>query len=581
MPSSETDAEAAAARQRAWKGRHEAQAAREFAAHQREQAGDQRRRAAAVREEAALIRLEGSRIRDEGARTRDDAARVRDQAALVRDLAARSRDEALQTRDAATRLRLARNPNLTREDWVALLDLDRAASKQSQEASARDREAAQLDRQAAEKDREAAERDRTAASSDRLAADKDRDAADQDRGAAEADRQAADADREESERDLGLAESRLARAERLGAVGRLTAGIAHELNNPLMTLMASLTMFEHEVLGAGSRELPALLTDARLAAERIGHIVQDLRAWVKGEPGHTATTTFDLRQVLEDSLRLTARDFDGHARVVASLAPLPPVAGVPQRMGQVFLNLLQNAAQAMPRGRAGNELRVRANAEGDSVWVELEDNGVGIAPEVLPHVFDPFFTTREVGGGTGLGLAVCERIVGDHGGTLTLKSTVGQGTTFRLTLPRADAKPAVPATPTPVPTGRHARLLLIDDDPALTRSLARMLSSRCDTTIAANGKEGLEALLGPGAPWDLVLCDVTMPVMGGVELHRELHAQHPGLADELVFISGGSIDEATEGYLSSLPNLRLAKPFGLEQLHALIAERLARQPAAP
>lgn len=558
----------------AWKNRQSSMHSRAHAAIQREAAAGGREEAATGRAQASGLRSEAAQGRDEGARIRDEAARVRDSAALVLEQAARARDNATRTRGTATRLRLLEEAPLGSAGWQELLDLDRVAAEQSYEAAGHDREAARLDRDAADKDRNAAEADRSAALNDRLAADKDRVAADKDRAAAEADRAAADTDRQGCQEELSLAEDRLTRADRLAAMGRLAAGIAHELNNPLAALLNTLTVIEAEQGdGQAPLDLATLVADARLAAERIAHVVADMRAWLHGGGEQTAREILDLPRLIDESLRLTALELGGKARVVVDLEPTPPVWGVPSRVSQVLINLILNAANALSGPKETNELHLSVRSDGVTVTLEIRDTGVGIAPAVLPHIFDPFFTTREGQGGTGLGLAMCQRIVTDHGGTLQVESTLGRGTTCRVQLPCGDAPALQPRARPAAP--RRAQVLIIDDDADFTRSLGRLLASRCEVTIAANGSEGLALLLGPGARWDLVLCDLMMPVMNGRELHARLREVAPRLATALVFISGGATTDATADFLAALPNLQLQKPFDTQQLFRLIEARAA------
>lgn len=569
--SSSSEVQVVAAKAETWKNRHASVQARAFAAHQRELAAAVRSEAAGVREEAAHIRAGAALVRDDGARTRDDAARVRDSAAVVRDLAARARDLATRAREEATRRRLIKGATLDRAAWEAILQLDAEASDKSREAATHDRDAAALDRTAADKDRDAAERDRTAAATDRTAADKDRVAADKDCAAADADRAAADSDRRTSEHDLAEAEDRLTRAERLAAMGRMAAGIAHEINNPLAALMMTLSSMDDALAGHDRAELARCVADARLATEHIAHVVGDMKTWLYGD-AQAPRQANDLALLITEAVRLTALEMNPVARVELALEPLPMVRGVRVRLSQVLINLLLNAAQAFPQPSAANVVRVTARSQGTGVHLEVQDTGRGIPPELLPHLFDPFFTTREGGGGSGLGLSMCERIIADHGGTLSVHSVPGEGSTFSIDLPCGTAAEAAS------PPGK-VRLLLIDDDAAFARSMVRLLSTRCAVTVAVNGREGLAELTAPGAAWDVVLCDLMMPVMNGLQLHRELSAVAPHLAAELVFISGGATTAETAAFLSGLPNVQLQKPFEAQRLFELIEMRV-KHPAA-
>ncbi len=549
-----------------WKRRQQRLQARRFAAHQRDLAAESRASAAEVRALASRIRADAALVRDAGARTRDDAARVRDSAARVRDQAAVARDGATRTRDEAVRRRLLIT-EFNRESMNELLELDRQASAQAHEAAARDREAAELDRTAAEKDRDAAERDRTAASRDREAAEKDHEASEKDRFASEADRAAAESDRTESEEELEVAENLLTRSDQLATMGRLASSVAHELSNPLAALLSTLSVIERELDGV-TKVLP-LLDDARLAADRMCAVVSEMKVWIRDGSDKPTMQPIDLKVVIDEAVRLTRTAVEPAAKLLLDLAPMPPVLGVATRLGQVLTNLLLNAARATTGGPDQNEIRITTRFASDKVNVLVSDTGAGIEPDVLPHIFDPFFSTHEGSGGMGLGLAMCERIVHDHGGALTVETQLGKGTTFHLELPAA--KPA--SAPRTSPVFTRAKVLLIDDDVAFCRSLTRLLSARCDVSVASNGLVGLAELRKP-ITWDLILCDVMMPEMNGLTLYEELRRFSPKVAAQLVFISGGATTEPTRKFLASLPNVQLQKPFDAELLFRMLDERV-------
>lgn len=557
----------------AWKQRFQGMESRAFAARQREMAAASREAGSAARAEAAQIRAEAAAIRDDGARTRDDAARVRDGAALIRDQAAQARDRSTRSREETLRRRLKAEV-LDRAEWQVLLELDRVASDEAREAAARDREAASLDRVAAERDRQAAERDRVAASKDRDAADKDRDAAESESRAADADRAAAEADRESAERDLLLADQHLNRTDRLAVMGRMAAGIAHEINTPLAALTTTLEALKERIdEDPQARALTPLVDDARLASEQIARVISDVNAWLHSGEDQPARQPVDIERIVNDSLRLAARELEPAARVVLAIEPTRPVWGVAHRLSQALLNLLLNAAHAVSGPRDENEIRVSVREVDQRVVIEVKDTGAGIAPEVLPHIFDPFFTTREGHGGTGQGLAMCQRIAQEHGGSVTAQSEPGHGATFRLALPIGDEGALAAGPPRAAGPSDRPRVLVIDDDAAYARSVSSLMSGRSSVTIAVNGAEGLELLLAPGAHWDLVLCDLMMPVMNGLELYRRLSAIDPARASSLVFVSGGATTDETAAFLDALPNVQLQKPFKPQRLYELLEER--------
>ncbi|MFO0648894.1 MAG: ATP-binding protein [Polyangiales bacterium] len=238
-------------------------------------------------------------------------------------------------------------------------------------------------------------------------------------------------------------EQRVARSERLASLGTLSAGLSHEINNPLTCVVAGVA-FGLEILDEPERrtDLRATLVDAHSAAVRIGDIVKDIRTFARPGDGRRAET--DLRDVLEAAVKLTSHLLRQRATLVRRYGDAPHVTVDPARMTQVFVNLLANAAQATPEGDADHhtiELSLSNDEAGDAI-VEVRDEGEGIAPEALPRVFDPFFTTKSPGGGMGLGLSISNSIVEAFGGAISVESVVRSGTTIRVRLPSSSSPPA-------------------------------------------------------------------------------------------------------------------------------------------
>jgi len=252
------------------------------------------------------------------------------------------------------------------------------------------------------------------------------------------------------ERALGLVEdiserkqleARLLVAERLAALGTLAAGIAHEINNPIAAVLANMRYVLTELEGGSSRpgDLIEAAKDAVAGASRVRDIVRELKQFSR--EGNDQQETADVAEVLRSVARLVRHELHSRAQLVAQIDPVPRVAANAARLGQVFLNLLLNAAQALPLGEPGvHEVRISARLAGpDRVRVEVTDTGRGIPAEELGRIFDPFFTTREVGEGNGLGLSICHALVTSFGGTIEAESTLGRGSTFRVLLPVAGA----------------------------------------------------------------------------------------------------------------------------------------------
>jgi CheY-like chemotaxis protein len=285
--------------------------------------------------------------------------------------------------------------------------------------------------------------------------------------------------------------------------------------------------------------------------------------------------------VLEAALRLIASDLAQRGRVVRELAEVPPVIGSAARLGQVFLNLLVNAVQALPEGRgARGEIRVCTRCEGEQVVVSVTDTGVGIPEHLVGRVFEPFFSTKPVGSGAGLGLSISHGIVRAMGGTLEVESQVGRGTTAFVRLPAGAAvAPVAPAPGPGRPSSVRRRVLLIDDEPSLLRALARALGDRHQVDVAVGGKEALE-LIQRGTHYDAVLCDLHMPDVSGKDVHAFLARHQPALAARLVFVTGGAFTEEIRRFIQDTQNPVLEKPLDLARVEAVLGQMFGEHASA-
>ena len=370
----------------------------------------------------------------------------------------------------------------------------------------------------------------------------------------------------------------LAQVDRMASVGTLAAGVAHEINNPLAYVMANLDMAARRVGGAGPdfEDLAAVIASAREGADRVSVIVRDLRIFSR-ITDEERRIPIEIVPVIESTIHLAQGIIKERARLVKEYEPVPSVLGDESRLGQVFLNLLVNAAQAIPEGHPDDHrITLRTRREGGRAVVEVIDTGSGIDPRILGRVFEPFVTTKPVGVGTGLGLSICHGIVTALGGEITAESEVGRGSTFKVSLPANEQRsvPLAPPSPPPART-RRLKILIVDDEDALARALHRDLGSRHDVTTALGGREALAALR-EGGPFDLVLCDVMMPDVSGIDLYEDVRASDPATANRFVFMTGGAFTERARGFLESVPNARLEKPFGAAEIDAVV-----RPPARP
>jgi CheY-like chemotaxis protein/two-component sensor histidine kinase len=331
-----------------------------------------------------------------------------------------------------------------------------------------------------------------------------------------------------------------------------------------------------------SGELLEEVRDAREAAERVRLIVRDLRLFSRAE--ETRRQPVDVREILESTLRMAWHEIRHRARLVKAFDEVPPVEANEARLGQVFLNLVINAAHAIPEGRAEtNQIRVATQQEGDRVVIEISDSGLGISNELMEHIFTPFYSTRPLGIGTGLGLPICRRLVEDIGGELRVTSREGKGSTFTILLPIADPPSAdeVESTPLPRPGKlRRGRVLVIDDDPMVAAVVRRTLSPEHEIVTSNRSNEALE-LLRRGERFEVILCDVMMPNMTGVDFWQELESFLPEETKKIVFLTGGAFATQARQFLDSVPNLHLDKPFAPDQLRAIVRERVEASAKRP
>ena len=399
------------------------------------------------------------------------------------------------------------------------------------------------------------------------------------------DLEARNAELEQTVARLHEAEKRRTLEERLASIGRLAAGVAHEINTPLAAVIANLTLLTEELpqlassAGQGRmHEVEEALVDARHAAERVRIIVRDLKTFSRSDDEKIGPV--DVRSVVEATLNMVWNEIRHRARLVKDYGRVPNVQANDARLGQVVLNLLLNAAQAIPEGSAANnEIRIVTRVEGDRVLLEVSDTGSGIAPEALAHVFEPFFTTKPVGVGTGLGLSISHGIVASLGGRIDVESVPEKGTKFRVLLPIAEAPSLDAPIPSPPRAGRRGRVLVIDDDATILSTLARILRADFDVIAVAGAKEAL-ARIGKES-FDVVLCDLMMPEMTGMDLHAVLVAAAPAEAEKMIFLTGGAFTPRAQTFLDDVPNLRIEKPFDVKQLRTIICDRVQRQQARP
>jgi signal transduction histidine kinase/ActR/RegA family two-component response regulator len=380
----------------------------------------------------------------------------------------------------------------------------------------------------------------------------------------------------ETERQKAEHIATLAESERLATLGTLTAGIGHEINNPLSYVFGNLEMLREEL---ESQEEQRGMIDATLSGvEQIRDIVREMMTYVRADGGGHLRM-MEVSQSLRTATVLSQSTLKNLADFRTDCQPTPPVLGSPHRLAQVLINLLVNACQACAEAPdQPGRVVARLFQAGDTVVLEVEDNGVGISPESKSRIFNPFFTTKQPGEGTGLGLSVSTRIVEDMNGTLTVDSRPGR-TVFRIELPVAATNPGLPPLELRTLT-RRVRLLIVDDDARIAQTLEAMLKTRHDVASAVGGEQAL-SILRTDSSWDALLIDVLMPGINGVDLMDALEAETPPLSRlPIVFMTGGINDASLRRRVLESARPLIAKPMNLHEVEDAIARAIDTTTAA-
>jgi two-component system NtrC family sensor kinase len=364
-------------------------------------------------------------------------------------------------------------------------------------------------------------------------------------------------------------------SEKMAALGQTISGVAHELNNPLATILSwAERLAEKPLDDTAKRGVAVILGEA----ERAARIVRNLLTFARKRQSTRAM--IDLNHVVRETLALRAYERTNTLSVVTELPDgLPQVFADAHQIQQVLLNLVINAEQAMlgAHGRGTLTIRTRHDAERDSVLLEVADDGPGVPPEVQTKIFDPFFTTKEVGKGTGLGLTVAYAIAQEHGGRIRVTSPAGGGASFVVELPvsgtETTAKPARPMVP-PMDAVRGASVLIVEDEHALAAALAEALTDAgLKVDHAGDGQEALARVRHTA--YDVVICDLKMPRIDGMTLYRAIAAATPALARRVIFVTGDVAGTDAERFLVESGCRWLAKPFRLSDLLRAVRETLA------
>jgi nitrogen-specific signal transduction histidine kinase/ActR/RegA family two-component response regulator len=368
---------------------------------------------------------------------------------------------------------------------------------------------------------------------------------------------------------LKATQSELVQAAKLSALGQLVSGVAHEINNPLTSILGySELVLRRPELDA---RLRVHLQTIRDEAVRLKSLVANLSSFARRQPQRIERV--DLRQVLDRLVELRQYQLNASNIELHYDRPADPVwvEGDRDQLLQVFFNLVLNSEQAIGSSRAKGDIWLACGVHAGRPWATVGDNGTGMSLALQERIFDPFFTTKPVGQGAGLGLSISHGIIQQHHGTIAAESAEGQGTTMRISLPAAVPASEVPPAPLQTVVENNAgtasglRALIIDDEPTIAQMIQQFLESQGWTHIVLNDSTAVDSSL-EGQHFDLVICDLKMPGRNGLEVLRLLHQKRPELARCFLLMTG-HLAEAQEKEILELAGVPvLPKPFTLAQL---------------
>jgi len=375
---------------------------------------------------------------------------------------------------------------------------------------------------------------------------------------------------------LKTTQAQLIQSEKLSGIGEFVAGVAHELNNPLTSVMGFSELLARASDDPQQRRYLEIIHKSALRCQKI---VQSLLSFSRRhaperKPANVNTLVGNAVEFLQYQLRTS------NLEILTHLDPNIPKAMLdPHQIQQVFLNIINNARQAIEGNTPKGRITITTTVVRDKIRVEFQDNGPGIKPENLPKLFDPFFTTKKTGQGTGLGLSLCYGIIKEHGGTIDVRSKPGESACFIIQLPLTAVPPGVPdAEAIPVPAvspdnGRGKKVLVIDDEEQILEMIKAVLVNHgYEVDIAQDGETGLNRL--SQHRYDLTLCDWKMPGMNGEQVYERACALNPGLSKRMVFITGDVISDKVQQFITKRNTLCLPKPFSLAQFQEALGQAL-------
>jgi two-component system, NtrC family, sensor kinase len=371
---------------------------------------------------------------------------------------------------------------------------------------------------------------------------------------------------------LRATQAQLLQSEKLSAVGEFVAGVAHELNNPLTALIGFSELLQTDDVDEDTR---SSLKRISSSAERCHKIVQSLLSFARQHPPERKVT--NINGLVDSVIEILLYELrTNNIKVVKELSPhLPRLLVDPHQLQQVFLNVVNNARQAIEACHRAGAIRIITRMADKRVQVRFQDDGPGISEENIAKIFNPFFTTKPIGKGTGLGLSLSYGIIREHGGVISVESKLGHGTTFIIDLPVTSDAEAEPdqngARPAALPhDGKGKHLLLVDDEEDIL-DLLRATLEGCGyhAQTASDGEKALRLLAQ--RPFDLIICDWKMPGLSGQQLYQCLLQSHPEAAKRMIFMTGDMLSETTERFLREQGKTCLAKPFTLAEVQATLS----------
>jgi signal transduction histidine kinase/CheY-like chemotaxis protein len=372
----------------------------------------------------------------------------------------------------------------------------------------------------------------------------------------------------------------LIQSEKLASLGETIAGIAHEINNPMTSILSHAQLL---TLHRGGPADEASISTIVLEAKRTADLVKNLLAFSRKESKQREVV--GAYELIKQAVNLKRYQFRvNNIQLVVEPTDVPlPVLVTAQQMQQVLLNLLNNAEQAISKNGTPGVIRIDARRLGERVFINVSDNGAGIPAHILPFIFDPFFTTKNLGEGTGLGLSIAHTLIENHGGSIYAKSAPGS-TVFTIELPLAretqpvaDSKQTQPLPkPPPRQSVKRGRILVVDDETSIVDAICDFLDLQNITAEKANDGQEALALLEKGH-YDAIISDIRMPGLDGPTLYEKAAAIDPDYRKRFLFMSGDLVRESTQGFVSTLDCPCLLKPFPLQVLFEHLQPHLNRE----